>query len=86
MSAPRTFPPRRKREALAGNGGGQDILVQRVELVLHPRGHIWSAATTADGGPSNASTINNLAHADSFVRAVSERELIPMARYITREA
>ena len=78
-------PAETSREATQGNGGGQDILTQRVEWVIHPRGMQWTAASTANGGPSNATTTNNLGHADSWVRAVAERALVPMARYITRE-
>lgn len=78
-------PAETSREATQGNGGGQDILTQRVEWVIHPRGMQWTAASTANGGPSNATTVNNLGHADSWVRAVAERALVPMARLITRE-
>lgn len=79
-------PAETRREPLQGNGGGRDILVQRVELVIHPRGHAFVAASPADGGPSNAATSDNLAHEDSWQRRYGERELIRMARLITRES
>lgn len=68
-----------------GNGGGQDVLYSRVEWCLHPNGHKF-AGTPANGGPSNASTSNNLAHADSWERVFPERKQIKIARLITREA
>lgn len=74
-----------QREPSAGNGGGQDILYNRVEWCLHPVGHKY-AGTSPNGGPSNAATSNNLAHADSWQRVFSERAQIKIARLITREA
>ncbi len=74
------------REAAAGGGGGQDILHSRQEWTLHPVGHAFKAAAPADGGPSNATTINNLNHTDSWDRRYPERKQIPFARLITRES
>lgn len=69
----------------AGNGGGQEVLFNRVEWCFHPAGHKY-AGTPAKGGPSNAATANNLAHADSWARVFTERKQIKIARLITREA
>jgi len=68
----------------AGNGGGQEVLFNRVEWCIHPVGHAY-IGTPANGGPSNATTSNNLDHADSWRRVFSERKQIKIARLITRE-
>lgn len=74
-----------ERDAKAGRGGGQDTLHNRVMWSLHPTGHKY-AGTTSGGGPSNANTSNNLAHADSWERVYPERKQIKIARLITRES
>jgi len=68
----------------AGNGGGQEQLYSRTEWCLHPVGHKY-AGTAAKGGPTNASTSNNLANAGSWMRVYTERKQIKIARLITRE-
>lgn len=73
-----------ERKPSAGNGGGQEVMHNRVEWLLHPKGHQY-VGTPADGGPSNAATTNNLAHEDSWKRAFPERKQIKIARLITRE-
>lgn len=83
MGSPKV-PTEVDRKPAAGNGGGQDILFNRTEWIIHPVGHAY-AGTTPNGGPSNASTTNNLAHADSWKRVFSERKQIRIARLITRE-
>lgn len=72
------------RKPAAGNGSGQEILFNRVEWAIHPVGHAY-VGTPANGGPSNAATSNNLAHADSWRRVFPERKQIKIARLITRE-
>ena len=72
------------RSPAAGNGGGQDTLYNRVEWCIHPVGYAY-AGTAANGGPSNAATSNNLAHADSWSRRFNERKMIRIARLVTRE-
>ncbi len=72
------------REALAGNGGGQDILTNRVEWIIHPEGHAYTGVSPV-GGPTNAATANNLAHMDSWQRAWTQRKQVRIARLITRE-
>lgn len=85
-SAP--VPTAISREELAGNGGGQEILSNRVEWMIHPTGHAFNVtpASIPDGGPSNAATTNNLAHVDSWQRVYAERKQIKIVRLITREA
>jgi hypothetical protein len=73
------------RAPAAGNGGGQEILYTRKELMIHPMGHAF-VGTAANGGPSNAATTNNLANAASWARVYPERKQIKIARLITREA
>lgn len=77
-------PTETERKPDAGTGGGQDILYNRVEWVLHPTGNAY-VGTAPAGGPSNASTTNNLAAAASWARVFSERKQIKIARLITRE-
>lgn len=72
------------RVAAAGTGSGQDILYNRVEMIIHPVGHAY-VGTAANGGPSNAATTNNLAAAASWARVYGERKQIKIARLITRE-
>ena len=74
-----------ERKEAAGLGGGQDILYDRVEWCLHPVGHAY-IGTPPVGGPSNASTANNLANAGSWRRVFTERKQIKIARLITRES
>jgi hypothetical protein len=84
MGSPKV-PTEVDRKPAAGNGSGQDVLHNRVEWVIHPVGHRFAVASPAVGGPSNASTSGNLAHADSWARVFPERKQIKIARLITRE-
>lgn len=84
MTMPK-FPVEVERRAGAGNGGGQEMLYSRMCWAMHPVGHKY-AGTAASGGPTNAATSNNLAHADSWVRVYPERKMIKIARLLTREA
>lgn len=70
------------REALAGNGGGQEILTTRQVWSIHPTGHAYIQGSIPDGGPSNA----NLAAAANWSRRYPERKQIKFARLVTREA
>ena len=79
------FATELQREPNAGNGGGQDILYNRVEWVIHPTGHKY-AGTPANGGPGNGTSSNDLANAGSWMRVFAERKQIPFARLKTREA
>ncbi|MDG4549869.1 MAG: major capsid protein [Candidatus Contendobacter sp.] len=42
------------RNELAGNGAGQETLVNRREFILHPRGLRWTSDTMAGSSPTNA--------------------------------
>lgn len=77
-------PTETDRKPDAGTGGGQDILYNRVEWVIHPSGNAY-VGTAPAGGPSNAATANNLAAAASWARVFSERKQIKIARLVTRE-
>lgn len=70
------------REALAGNGGGQEVLTNRVVWTLHPTGHAYIQTSIPNGGPSNT----NLAAATSWSRRYPERKQIKFARLVTRES
>ena len=78
------MPTEVERKPSAGNGSGQEILHSRVVWMIHPTGHRYEG-TPPNGGPSNASTTNNLANASSWKRVYPERKQIKMARLITRE-
>ena len=69
------------REALAGNGGGQEVLTSRQVWSVHPTGHAISNIT-AEGGATNA----QLATAANWNRVYPERQMIKIARLISREA
>ncbi|QDP52357.1 MAG: putative major capsid protein [Prokaryotic dsDNA virus sp.] len=77
-------PTETKRDPDSGNGAGSEILYNRWEWCIHPTGHAFAVAASG-GGPSNAATAGNLAHADSWKRVYSERKQIKIARLITRE-
>lgn len=68
----------------AGNGAGQEIVWDRTEWAHHVQGTSYIGASPP-GGPSNAATANNLAHADSWKRIAPNRKYIPIARLKTRE-
>jgi hypothetical protein len=80
-----SVPTEVDRKPATGNGGGAEVLHNRVEWCLHPVGHKY-VGTSPVGGPSNAASSNNLAHAGSWMRSYSERKQIKIARLITREA
>lgn len=77
-------PTEVERNASAGNGSGQDVLHNRIEIAMHPVGNAF-VGTPAAGGPSNLGTANNLAAAASWNRVFSERKQVKIARLITRE-
>lgn len=83
MGSPKV-PTEVDRLPSAGNGGGQDVLHNRVEWCLHPVGHAY-VGTAPNGGPSNLNTANNLAAAASWRRVFPERKQVRMARLVTRE-
>jgi hypothetical protein len=76
------IPTEISREALAGNGGGQEILTTRRVYTVHPTGHAYIQSTIPNGGPSNT----NLAAAANWSRHYPERKQIKFAVLRTREA
>jgi hypothetical protein len=80
-------PTEVERRPGAGNGGGQDVLHNRVMWTIHPKGHAWVGSSTPDGGPANSGTSNSdLDEAASWDRRFPERKQIKFARLVTREA
>lgn len=81
--APRV-PTEVSRTPGAGNGGGQEVLFNRTEMIFHPVGTAY-VGTAPNGGPSNANTTHNLAAATSWRRVFGERKQVKIARLVTRE-
>jgi hypothetical protein len=80
------MPTEVERKAGGGNGGGQEILYNRVEWTIHPVGHAFTG-TAPNGGPSNTGTAgDDLDEAGSWNRVYPERKQIKFARLVTREA
>jgi hypothetical protein len=52
--APARVPIEIEREALQGDGGGQEILVSRQQYILHPQGWRWTSSSMAGQSPTNA--------------------------------
>jgi hypothetical protein len=77
-------PTETARNPAAGGGGGQEVLYNRVEWMLHPTGYKYDGSAPKSG-PTNAATSNNLAHAGSWKRVYTERKMIKFARLKTRE-
>lgn len=75
-------PTEVERKPGAGNGGGQDVLYNRVEWAIHPTGHAFVMSSIPDGGPANT----DLDDATSWDRRFPERKQIAFARLVTREA
>lgn len=83
MGSPKV-PTETERKPSGGNGGGRDILYNRVEWCIHPVGHAY-VGTAPNGGPSNATSSNNLGNASSWQRVFPERKQIKIARLKTCE-
>jgi hypothetical protein len=67
------------REELAGNGGGEEILTNRAELILHPRGFEWLSGSMAGQSPTNT----ELRAAANWSRVFPERKLVRIAELRT---
>jgi hypothetical protein len=80
MGSPKV-PTEVDRKPENGNGGGQDILYNRVEWVIAPVGYAYIQGAIPAGGPTNA----DLATAANWSRIFPERKMIKIARLITRE-
>lgn len=70
------------RNELTGNGGGDEVLTNRVMWCIHPTGHAFIGTPASIGGPTNA----ELAAATSWSRRYAERKQIKIARLVTTEA
>ena len=62
------------REALAANGGGQEILTSRREYALHPAGFTVNSSVAAGVSPTNT----ELEASDAYSLSVA-RKNVPMA-------
>ena len=80
VSTPKV-PTATERKEGAGNGGGQEVLYNRVEWSFHPVGHAIQG-TPANGGFTNA----QLELAATWDRVYPERKQIKFARLVSREA
>ncbi len=78
-------PTEVERKAGAGNGGGQEVLYNRISWAMHPSGHAYTG-TPANGGPGNGAGANDLQNAGSWNRVFPERKQIKFARLVTRES
>lgn len=81
MGSPKT-PTEVQRLPGAGNGSGQEVLYNRVEMAIHPVGHAYVQSSPPEGGPTNA----DLGTATTWNRVYPERKQIKFARLVTREA
>lgn len=77
-SAP-PVPVETDRIVLAGGGGGQEVLVTRVQLCMHPYGFEWTAASQSGESP----TFAELATAANWNRVYPERKQIHLALLIS---
>lgn len=75
-------PTEVERRPGGGNGGGQEVLYNRVEWCIHPVGHAMTMSSIPNGGPANS----DLDDATSWNRVYPERKQIKFARLVTREA
>lgn len=66
------------RDATSGNGGGEDILHERKQWLIHPFGYRFDAGSMAGTSP----TISELGLAANWSRVV-DRKLVPLAFLIT---
>jgi len=64
-------PHETKRDADAGDGGGQDTLFSRKDFVLHPRGVKFNSTTVVGKSPTNA----ELALAANWTRVVDRKKI-----------
>jgi hypothetical protein len=78
-------PTELDRKPASGDGGGQDVLHNRVEWAIHPVGNAY-VGTAPNGGPGNGTGSHQLAAAASWARVYNERKQIKIARLITRES
>lgn len=65
-------PVETDRIVLAGNGGGQEVIIERKTWLIHPGGHRWNEGTL-DGGQSPA--LSDLRKAARWTRVVPRKNL-----------
>jgi hypothetical protein len=65
------IPTEYKRDALAGNGSGQETIVTRREFIFHPRGLKWTSSSMAGSSPTNA----ELATAANWSQAWADKSI-----------
>ena len=70
------------REALAGNGSGEDRLVTRRVFTFHPRGHRFTSASMAGSTP----TLAEIANGANWTRVYPEQKQMGMVAIKTTEA
>ncbi len=63
------------REALAGNGGGVESLINRQEFTLHPKGFAVKVTLGAGESPTNV----EYEAADAYSMVVADRKSVPIA-------
>ncbi len=68
-----------ERSALAGDGGGQEILVSRQELIIHPVGYAWLSTSMAGASPD----ISEMQDATNWNRVFPERRQVVLAELRT---
>ena len=73
-----TNPVEVQRDALGGNGGGSEIIVERKTYILQPAGFSWKG----EEDPNKTPTIAQYANAANWER-VFDRKLVPFAAVIS---
>ena len=73
-----TNPVEVQRDALGGNGGGSEIIVERKTYILQPAGFSWKG----EEDPNKTPTIAQYAYAANWER-VFDRKLVPFAAVIS---
>ncbi|WP_333666263.1 major capsid protein [Acinetobacter guillouiae] len=76
-----TNPVEVQRDALGGNGGGSEIIVERKTYILQPAGFSWKG----EEDPNKTPTIAQYANAANWER-VFDRKLVPFAAVISGTA
>jgi len=75
-TSPALMPSELQREALVGQGSGQDILVYRQNEIIHPQGFAFQSSGLAQG---ITATLAQLEAATQWDRVYTERKNIPLA-------
>lgn len=62
------------RTPLAGNGGGEEMIIERKTQILHPNGFTWVEGTGADAPTEFSPALADLAMAKHWDRVVSRKQ------------